>query len=111
MMSSAAIAAANPSFDLLPREAGGGVPQQIGLSSGQLLPLPIVDWHCLGSGCKVVPQVFYELQLLRGTQVKDRCGCRIHPEHSSKILSKRWEKIQRLNNLALSGELRRMEFS
>ena len=43
---------------------------QVRLSSGELFFVPVMDRDGLGSRCKVIPQVFYELKLLQGLRSK-----------------------------------------
>src|SRR5690242_19577026 len=80
MMSSAAMAAANPPLDLLPGQARCRIIPEVGFASFQLLDLPVVDRNVLGSRRQVVPEVFDELQLLLGAQVEERF---VHPVHDS----------------------------
>src|SRR4051812_37892779 len=63
MMSSAAIAAANPPLDLVPGEPRRRVVQEVGLPPGQFLLLPVVDGDCLGRCRQVIPEVFDQLEL------------------------------------------------
>src|SRR4051794_27961759 len=62
---SAAIAATNPSLDLFPTQARCRVLHEIRLATGEFLHLPVMNRHCLRARCNVVPQIFYELELLR----------------------------------------------
>src|SRR2546428_9820034 len=41
-----------------------------------------MDWYSLGGRCKVIPQVFYKLELLRWAQIKDGDRCWVHLSHS-----------------------------
>jgi hypothetical protein len=81
-MSSAAIAAFHPTLNLFPTQARGGVLQQVGLPSGELFLLPVVDRHILRRGREVIPEILDELKFLRGAQVKDRRNIRAHPDLS-----------------------------
>jgi len=38
----------------------------------------VMDRDGLGSRCKVIPQVFYKLELLRWAQIKDGDRCWVH---------------------------------
>src|SRR4051794_35797237 len=78
MTSSAAMAASNPPLDLLPGQAGCRIVAEIGFAPFQLLDLPVVDRDVLGSRRQVVPEIFDELQLLRGAEVEDRFARPIH---------------------------------
>src|SRR3990172_9907822 len=44
-----------------------------------------MDQHRLGSGRKVIPQIFHELELLRRAQVKDGWNGWVHPEYPSQF--------------------------
>src|SRR5689334_1962352 len=44
--------------------------------------MPVMDRNGLGGRCKVIPQVFYELEFLRWAQIKDRGRCWVHLSHS-----------------------------
>ena len=59
MINSAVITTSDPSFDFFPSESGGGVLDKVGLSPGQLLFLPIMNWYGFGSSSKVIPQIFH----------------------------------------------------
>ena len=65
-------------FDFFPRESGGWASHQVGLSAGQLRLLPFMNRNRFGSGRKVIPQVFHELELFRRTQLEDRGMFRMH---------------------------------
>ena len=41
-----------------------------------------MDRDDIGGRCKVIPQVFYKLELLRWAQIKDGDGCWVHLSHS-----------------------------
>src|SRR3990172_815234 len=81
MINSAAITASDPLFDFFPRKPGGRFFYQVGFSPGQLFLLPVMDWYRLGSRRKVIPQIFYELEFFRRTQVKDRRNRWVHTRH------------------------------
>ena len=75
MINLAAMATADPAFDFFPRESGGGVLHQVGLSPFQFLFLPVMDRYGLGGRRQIIPQVLYELEFLRRTQIKDGSRC------------------------------------
>jgi hypothetical protein len=64
VMRSTAMAAEDPTLDFFPRESRGRIAQQLRLSAGQFLFLPVHHRHVLGGRCKVIPQVFYKLEFL-----------------------------------------------
>src|SRR5438067_3130881 len=55
---------------------------EVRFSAGQLFLVPVMDRDGLGSRCKVIPQVFYELELLRWAQIKDGDRGWVHLSHS-----------------------------
>src|SRR4029077_10823416 len=77
---SAAIAATNPSLDPFPTQARRRVLHEIRLATGELLHLPVMNRHCLRARCNVVPQILYELELLRRAEIKDRSRRSAHTE-------------------------------
>src|SRR5436309_1150231 len=82
MINSAAIATSDSLFDFVPRESGGRVFHQVGLSLGQLFLLPVMNRYRFGSGRKIIPQVFHKLEFFRGAQIKDRSTGSVHLESS-----------------------------
>src|SRR5262245_5024629 len=76
--SSAVIAAADPSLHFSPGLPRRPTVKQVGLSSGQLRELPVVNGNGLGSGGKVIPKVLDKLQFLCRAQVKHRPSVQRH---------------------------------
>ena len=70
--SSTAMAGTYIELYLFPGQSRRPVFYQIRFSACQFLLLPIVDWHSFRHGRKVVPQIFDQLELLGGTEIKDR---------------------------------------
>jgi hypothetical protein len=71
----AAIAAANPPFDLLPRQAQSRIILEVRFPACQFFFLPIMHRNRFGNGRVIVPKIFYELEFFPpvSNQISNPC--------------------------------------
>jgi len=67
-----AMPGAHPLLHVFPRQSRGRMLQKVRFSARKFLFLPVVNRHCIGRARKVIPQILYQLKLLRRAQFKDR---------------------------------------
>ena len=73
-----AMAAPHPVLNILPGKNRGWVLEQVSLSPGEIILVPAVDWHFVGRGRQVIPEILDEPEFLRRAQVEDRALIRVH---------------------------------
>ena len=60
-----AMAAPHPALNILPGKSRGWVLEEVNLSPGEIILVPAVDWHFVGRGRHVIPEILDEPEFLR----------------------------------------------
>src|SRR5262245_26769625 len=81
--------------------------QEVFLSPGKLLSLPLMDGHRLGSGRQVVPEVLHQLELFGRGKIENGGNGRVHEIGSGNcnLKSSYFPKCGRVNRISPSSWL------